>query len=264
MYQPIEYNDKIIYLSIDTDDGVYITLTDIYTFAVKFSAQSEDEFFSETYRLNNLSKSDTDSTNDIMENIKQIQDKLRPTIQLGLCEVLQDFTSITLTNDIFKYTLPLSKLTPEDELKLIRSIHRELEQFSKLQNGLITSLETQILNKNKIISNLADAYVQRCTYEKIDNVFNSKFISDLFVNRNMLEFAQSTVSDCIEKLQPTSTSSIRNCKNDKLWQLIVQPKKAANQLPIKREITSTQPSTSKTTKRKLQGLLRREQRKKKL
>lgn len=271
MYQPIEFEDKIIYLTIDTADGVSVNLTDIYTFSVGFYANSEQDFVSKTFQLNNLSNSDADSTNEIIQNIIQIQNNLHPTIRTNVCQFSNDFTHLTLFHEPFKYTLPMSKLTPEEELKLVKSIYGQLEQFSKLQNNLISSLENQILNKNKIIYNLADSYVQRCTYEKIDDIFNSKLISDLFVNRNMLDFAQSTVSDCIEKLQLTSNTSIMNSKNDPLWRMIVQPTKTKSKtLPITKELAplasseSSPPTSTSKTKRKLQGLLRREQRKRKL
>lgn len=276
MFQPIEYTrdnkSTIIYLKIDTNAGVSVKVTDIYNFSLLFQVSSELEFFNMTYQMNNLSKSDLIDSSQIVEKFKEIGSCLKPILQhQKIVELSDDLTTLTLIHSPFKYSIPLSKLSATEELKLIKSIYQNLEKFSNLQNELIFTLDNQITNKNKIMLNIADAYVQKCTYEKEPNLFKSKYINKLFVNRSMLNYAQTTVPSCIDHLGFPEKNNVVSSKNESLWKKIVStsnstaectPDSDNTEVKEVKKVMEDKLSPRKTTKRKLQGLLRREQKRK--
>lgn len=271
MFQPIKLvldkKTAIVYLSISFDDGIKIIVTDIYTFSVWFNTTSEVEFFNMTYSINRLSESDLSSTGEIIKNIKSIAESFKPVLQQSvIMEISDDKTVLTLINGNFRYQLPMTILPVTEEIKVVKSIYKNLENYVNTQDNLLLTLDNQINNKNKIMFNIADAYVKRCTYEKESNIFKSNYIGKLFVNRNILNSTESTVNSCIDQLKHSEDSvNFLNPKNEVLWNKIIPTSKPPIETDAKstpERVIDSQHSITKKTKRNLQGLIRREKKKK--
>lgn len=284
------------YLHINCDvfkRQLKIVITDIYTFAKQYTCKSDDELISTTFAINKLTKHDSLVVDDILMNISLLQAKLKPVLnpKVGSLIHMDGLASVTLINDSFQYTFPVEQLDLEEQLEITKSLYSNLESFTRLESELVDSLTTQIKTKNHIIEKLVLAYEKRInplpTHKESDTpLAQYKSIQQLFCNKQILSFVNTTPehdfsSTCNSYLTKDSRiDALVNSNMEILWNTVIQKSKeeihtapGVSEMdevvnihcfgetdPEKQSSPQTRPAT---VKRKLQGLLRREQKRNK-
>jgi uncharacterized coiled-coil protein SlyX len=251
-----------------------IEVSNVHDFTRQFKCECLQELIDLTFKINQLSEHDKNASIKILENILTIKESfnlgsINENIFLNINEDI-----ITLTNNNFKYKLPLIEPSIDNQLETIKLLYKNLETFSQLQATTIDLLSTQITNKNQIISKLANAY-----YTKLNpftkrlgsdsQIYKSKSIKDLFVNRKMIKLMDTTPENIIQMAKISENYPdvlFSNSKSNILWHKMVPNEDLVDAIKInsfeaEEEKTEPELSTeSQPVKRKLQGILRREKR----
>lgn len=140
-------------------------------------------------------------------------------VSIDLSNTLND---ITIFNKDFKYTFPLNDMNEIDELRIIKEIYSNIEKFSSYQNNLIDILSNQIINKDQIINKLSFSYYEKINPinnkpDNLNDILSSKVISRLFINKRILNYFQTNFINLFYK----STENL-NYNNifDSKWSII--------------------------------------------
>ena len=199
---------------------------------------------------------------------------------------------LTFSYNKFQYKFPLTDMSINVQLDLTRKMYSDLEMFSFLQTKSMNSLSSQITNKNQIIKKLAYTYCDKMDPfgKKPDSVhalFKNKHISQLFVSREIIRYMETTAPDAIQQSLKNSGPAENKSLElvDPKWEMIwnetivkqgensdhddtkeeketekVQMNDFGSETDVEETEKKDTPSSSltqPTTKRKLQGLLRR-------
>lgn len=273
-----------------------IIVTDIHKIAKEFIASTADQLAEKTFSINYLSIDDKRMISVILAKMREIKQTFRPVfsskVEEGEVENVH-FNSqtniLTFSYNEFQYKFPLTDMSTNDQLDLTRQMYSNLEMFSLLQSNAMNSLSNQIINKNQIIKKLAYTYCQKMDPfgtrpESVHDLLKNKHISQIFVSRKLTRYLETTVSDAIQqsfKYRQTAANASLELVNPK-WEMIwsetvneqgkhsgsdhtkesetekVQIKDFGSETDIEEtEDIAPSSSTQPTTKRKLQGLLRR-------
>lgn len=293
---PFESDESIIYVRILLEDEsndyiLKIIVTDIKHFSKEFKISSKSKFADLTFQINSLSLDDISIVDSIFGKLKHLKSSFKPYVQENN-EVSIDFNNtfddITIFDNDFKYTFPLTNINELDELKIIKEIYSNIEKFSSYQNNLIDILSNQIINKDQIINKLSFSYYEKINPinnkpENLNDILNSKVISRLFINKRILNYFQTNFTDLFyESIESLNYSNIVEPKWSIIWNKTIgnnnETSKESNEdkedgIEIldfgedKEEkekkdhqsetYISTTTITQPKVKRKLQGLLRR-------
>ncbi|AWU74976.1 uncharacterized protein C5L36_0B02380 [Pichia kudriavzevii] len=273
MIQPVLYkrNGKIaiFYLRIDCsphDNYIKIQLTDVYNFASYFESNTREELIDYTFDLNKLTKFDKGAVPKIYENMYTLVEKLKPVLSEDFkCTLNED--ALLLINGSFKYLFPLQSMPDSDNLLYIKEIYTNLEKLSIYEHLLIENLTNHIHTKNQILEKIAREYHNKVSYsrnEKFD-ILKSKHIKDLFINKQIMKFLVSKPEEIVEessKISGIDSKCLFTTGTQSIWNKIESEPRKEPELIIPefgktdRKEDLNGPSNP-TSKRKLQGLLRR-------
>lgn len=295
LYQPFiidKNNDtkqkSLVYVGISFDIQetlLQIIVTDIYTFCKEFKVNSNFELLKLTYTLNSLTLDDLNISDSIIMKLKLLSKLFKPTIQNDddsnlLIELNNDLNIITFIHNDFKYKFPIKEMNEIDSLKIIKELYLNLEKYSQFQTNLINRFSNLIKIKDNIINTLSFSYYEKINPiiekpENLNDILND--LSKIFVRKDILKYFKTDINEEYNK-------NINNNDNDNIlifdpkWQLVWNKIiEKDDHLSIEEENIQIEEfgesNEDKTTsnlilpqpkvKRKLQGLLRRQQKKKK-
>lgn len=217
-YQPFESdNGTLFYISISINTEkitssplVNILITDTKDIFLQYIA-NDIEIFSVILKQNHIFIDDTETINEILLNLIEIEKKSSNTISSNnisfKLSLGDENNTISVKHLKFQFSFPLIESPISIKLGVMKELYHNLSLFTCLQSSLVSSFKDELENKNIIIMKISRRliesnlpYANRLTERLNDNeILDHNIIKDVFVNNSMKTKLKTNADDILKK-----------------------------------------------------------------